>query len=162
MKSNAGRKSKYYKQVRPFLNQIDEWLNNGATEKQVADALNVAYSSWSNYKTQFKELYNICEKPRVKVVLNARGALVKKAMGFTHSVPKAMKLKDIIYENGKKVRETERIEYYNEETYYPPETNAIFGVLNLYDPEYVKDKAHYELKKDELEMKKKVIDAELW
>lgn len=160
--SNAGRKHQYYKQVQPFLSQIDQWLNNGATEKQVAKALNIAYSSWNNYKVQFEELKALCDKPRVNVVLNARGSLVKKSEGFTHTVRRPIKLKETIYENGKKVKVIERLEFYDDVTYYPPDTTAIFGVLNLYDDEYVKDKKAYELKREELDLKKKVVEDGLW
>ena len=160
--AKVGRRSNYYTNVQPYLAKIDEYLKGGATEKQVADVLNVAYSSWNNYKKQFKEFDDICRKPRVNLVLDLRGSLVKKAMGFTHKVQRAMKLKEVIYDNGKRLRETERIEFYDEETYYPPETNAIFGALNIYDPEYVKDKKNYDLKKEELELKKELAKEQLW
>lgn len=161
----AGCKNKYYTRVQPFLSQIEKWLDNGATEKQCADALKVPQSSWSNYKNRFKELDDLCNKPRVGLVLNLRGALVTRALGFSHKVRKAMKLKDIIYENGKKVRETERIEFYDEETYYPPETQAIFGALKIYDPDkldYDIQSQSIQIKKEELELKKEMSKEQLW
>lgn len=150
----AGRKSKYYKQVQPFLEQVDKWLNNGATEKQVAEALNVAYSSWSNYKNEFKELKDLCDKPRVGLILDLRGALVKEAMGYTYEEKKTYIKKD---EEGKEARYTEITQKYAR-----PVTNAIFGALNIYDPEYVKDKKNYDLKREELDLKKELAKEQLW
>lgn len=150
----AGRKNKYYKQVQPFLEQIDKWLNNGATEKQVAEALNVAYSSWSNYKNEFKELRDLCDKPRVGLILDLRGALVKEAMGYTYEEKKTYIKKD---EEGKEARYTEITQKYAR-----PVTNAIFGALNIYDPEYVKDKKNYELKQEELKLKQELAKEQLW
>ena len=153
-KNNVGRPSNYHKQVEPFLAQIDTWLNNGATEKQVAQALNIAYSSWSNYKNQFKELKELCDKPRVGLVLNLRGALVKSALGQKITTKKTYIKKD---QDGKESRYTEIIE-----KEIPPNINAIYGALNVYDDEYVKDKANYDLKKEELELKKQLAKDKLW
>ena len=150
----AGRKSKYDKQVKPFLNQVDKWLNNGATEKQVAEALGVAYSSWSNYKNQFKELKDLCDKPRVNLILDLRGTLVREAKGYTYEEKKTYIRKD---EDGKESKYTEITQKYAR-----PNMNAVFGALNLYDPEYVKDKKNYELKKEELELRKQLADADNW
>lgn len=152
--SKGGRPSRYHKQVRPFLNKIDEWLNNGATEKQVAEALNVAYSSWSNYKLQFKELKDICDKPRVGLVLNLRGALVKAALGQTIETKKTYIKKD---NEGKESKYTEIIS-----KEIPPNINAIYGALNLYDEDYIKDRANYNLRKEELELRKELAKEKLW
>ena len=43
--------------------------------------------------------------------------------------------------------------------YQPPSETAIFGALNRFDPNYKKDKAYYELKKQELELKKEVAKS---
>lgn len=151
----AGRPSKYHKQVQPFLNKVEEWLNQGATEKQIAEALGVAYSSWSNYKNEFKELKDICDKPRVGLILNLRGALVKAALGFTVENKKTYIKKDL--ETGKESRYTEILQ-----KEIPPNITAIYGALNIYDPEYVKDRANYELRREELELRKELAKAELW
>ena len=41
----------------------------------------------------------------------------------------------------------------------PPDTTAIFGALNRFDPNYKKDSAYYELKKQELELKKAIAES---
>ena len=161
-KAKAGRKGKYETCVEPYFDKIETLLNNGATEKQVAETLGVSYPAWNNYKKQYPELKEICEKPRTKLVLSLRGTLVKKAMGFSKRVKRAMKLKEVIYDNGKRLRETERIEFYEEEIYFPPDTTAIFGALNLYDPDYVKDKKGYELKEQELKLREKIAENKDW
>ena len=152
--AKVGRKDKYFKQVKPYLEQIDTWLNQGATEKQIADALRVAYSSWGTYKTKYKELKDLCDKPRVGLILDLRGALVKSALGYTYEEKKTYIKKD---EDGKESRYTEITQKYSQ-----PSTTAIFGALNIYDPEYVKDKKNYELKREELELKKELAKEQLW
>ena len=152
--AKVGRRSNYHTNVEPYLKQIDEYLNNGATEKQIAEALNVAYSSWNNYKKAHPELDEICRKPRVGLILNLRGALVKEALGYTYEEKKTYIKKD---EDGNESRYTEITQKYAR-----PVTNAIFGALNIYDPDYVKDKKNYDLKKEELELKKELAKESLW
>lgn len=152
--AKVGRRSNYDTNIKPYLDRIDQYLNDGATEKQVAEALNVAYSSWNNYKREHKELDDICRKPRVGLILNLRGALVKEALGYTYEEKKTYIKKD---EEGNESRYTEITQKYAR-----PVTNAIFGALNIYDPEYVKDKANYEIKKEELELKKELAKEQLW
>ena len=43
-----------------------------------------------------------------------------------------------------------------------PDTTAIFGALNLYDEDYVKDKKQYELKQQELELRRLSAEAKDW
>ena len=43
---------------------------------------------------------------------------------FTKTLKKAMKVKTVEYENGKKIREIEEIVPYDEEIYIPPNTTA--------------------------------------
>ena len=38
--------------------------------------------------------------------------------------------------------------------FQPPNVTAIFGAYNRFDPNYIKDKAYYELKQQELELKR--------
>jgi len=161
-KNNAGRNCMYFTQVQPFLKDIEEWLDKGASLKQCARNLGVPYSTFNAYKKQFEELDKICKKLRKPVILELRSALVTRALGFTHTTRKAIKVKDVFYDNGKKTRETEKVIYYDEDTYFPPDTTAIFGALNLYDPEYVKDKKNYELKKKQLNLQEKLVEEKIF
>lgn len=150
----AGRKGKYETYVKPRLDQIEKWLSGGAAEHQVADALGISYASFNNYKRDYPELREICEKPRVGVVLDLRSALVNRALGFTYEEKKQYITED---ENGNKKKHTEITT-----KQALPDTTAIFGALNLYDPEYVKDKKAHELKEQELELRRQMAEAKDW
>ena len=152
--ADRGRKGKYDTYVKPRLDQIEKWLNGGASEKQVAEALGISYAAFNNYKRDYKELREICEKPRVGVVLDLRSALVKRALGYQYEEMKQYVTKD---ENGNQKVHTE---IYKKQAL--PDTTAIFGALNLYDPEYVKDKKAHELKEQELELRRQMAEAKEW
>ena len=146
----AGRKNKYETHVAPFFDKIDKWLNEGASEKQVAEQLGISYPAWNNYKVQYAELRELCGKPRTQLIEELRSALVKRALGFTYEEKKVYKKKDA---GGKESVYTEL-----QTKHALPDTTAIFGALNLYDPDYVKDRKSHELKEQELELRKMLAE----
>lgn len=150
----AGRKGKYETHIAPYFETIEKLLNDGASEKQVAESLGISYASWNNYKRDYPELRELCEKPRTRLIEDLRGALVKRALGFTYEEKKQYITED---ENGNKKKHTEITT-----KQALPDTTAIFGALNIYDPEYVKDKKQHELKQQELELRKQMAEAKDW
>ena len=150
----AGRNGKYEKYVKPYFEKIDKLLNDGASEKQVADSLDISYASWNNYKRDYPELKELCEKPRTKLVEDLRSALVKRALGFSYEEKKQYITED---EQGNKKKHTEITT-----KQALPDTTAIFGALNIYDPDYVKDKKQHELKQQELELRKMIAENKDW
>lgn len=148
--AERGRKNKYETFVKPHFEEIEKWLNNGASERQVAEALGISYASFNNYKRDYPELRELCEKPRVGVILELRSALVRRALGFTYEEKKQYITED---EEGGKKNHTEITT-----KQALPDTTAIFGALNLYDPEYVRDKKAHELKEQELELRRQMAE----
>lgn len=157
----AGCKSKYDSHVKPHLNKIRKLLNEGASERQVAETLGISYASFNNYKVQHEELADICREPRGKLIDDLRSALVKKALGYQYE-EKEQYIKQEIdpvtkQPVGKPVMHTRIIT-----KQALPDTTAIFGALNLYDGDYVKDRKQYELKQQELELRKMIAENKDW
>ena len=46
--AKVGRKDKYESIIKPHLKDINEWLNDGASEKNIAKKLGIEYSTWNN------------------------------------------------------------------------------------------------------------------
>lgn len=67
-------------------------------------------------------------------------ALLKKSLGFKEIVKKAIKVKNIDYKDGKRLKETEEVVLVDEETYYPPDTTAQIFWLKNRKPEQWRDK----------------------
>lgn len=144
----AGRKSKYDEYVKPYLNQITEWSRSGATEKEISDALGVALSTFSVYKNEYSELSDALRTGRQTVILNVKAALYKKAVGFEYEEKRGVK-------KGDKVVSTEIYKKYS-----PPDTTAAAMLLRNYDDEYRdKDSAQTDFKRQEIEIKKALAEA---
>lgn len=157
----AGAKSKYETHVKPFFEKIDKLLNNGASEKQVAETLGVSYASFNNYKVKYKELDDLCRKPRTKLIEDLRSALVKRALGFTYEEKEQYMKQDVDPVTKQPTGEA----YMHTKILTKqalPDTTAIFGALNIYDPEYVKDKKNYDLKQQELELRRQMAENKDW
>ena len=149
----AGRPSKYETHIKPHFEQIKKWAERGATERQIAKQLGVAYSSFCLYKTKYLELSELLKSKDTKpLVEELRGALVKKALGFEYKEKKEYIKEDP--ETGNKVK---YLEITTKQSL--PDTTAIFGALNIYDPEYVRDKKNHELREKDYELRKAIAEA---
>lgn len=149
--AKKGRKPKYETYVKPHFGDIEKWLNNGASEEQVAVALGISYASFNNYKRDFPELRELCEKPRVPVVLELRSALIKRALGMKVKKVKKYTKTD---EDGNEVEYTEAIM-----DELPPDVAAInLALKNLDRQNWANDPQALEIKKAELELKKMMAE----
>ncbi len=50
------QKSIYYMTIKPNMDKIQNWVKNGATEKEVANNLGISHSTLVKYKNKFTEL----------------------------------------------------------------------------------------------------------
>lgn len=158
----AGRKNVYESKIKSRFADIETWVKKGATEKSIAKKLGIAYSTFNKYKAEKKEFAELLKKGRETSVDDLENAMFLSAIGGKQSVKKAMKVKRIIYKDGKKDKEIEIMEPYNEEVYIPPNTTAGIFLLKCWgkDRGYTNDPALLELKKKELELKEKAQEDE--
>ena len=149
-----GRPSKYETKVKPFFKEIKAAFDRGVEEKVIAKEIGVSVSSWCEYKNKYSEFAELLKRDEDKtkeILERLDSALLKSAEGFEYQEKKQYITED---ENGKKKKHTEIYTKYS-----PPNPTAIFGAYNRFDPNYKKDKAYYDLKKQELELKKLIADS---
>lgn len=148
--AKTGRKNKYHTHIKPYLKDIPEMLQT-MTEEQVAKRLGVAYSSWNKYKLEFKELTEVIKKGNASLVSELKSVLKKRAKGFQYEERK------VIREHGVVVRE----EIYTKSAL--PDVASINLLLKNYDKDnWANDPQALELRKKELELKEKQVDAATW
>ena len=156
-KSKRGRKNKYETVIKPRENEIKKLIAEGKSEKQIAKYLGVSYTTWKTHKAKISAFSSLIEDSRKGSIEDLEGSMFNMAMGFTKKVKKAMKLKTIEYEDGKKVKEEERIEFYEEEIYIAPSSaSAQFLLKNWAKNKYSNNPAELDQKKEEFEHKKKI------
>lgn len=153
--AKRGRKNKYETVILPRLNEIKELIKQGYTDKEVAEKIGISYTTWKTHKRKIPSFSSLIQESREIPIKNIEDSLYLQALGFTKTVKKAMKLKEVQYDNGKRLKEIERVEYYDEEVYIPPSVSAgQFLLKNWARDKYSNNPAELEVKKEELEHKR--------
>lgn len=148
--TGRGRKSKYETHVKPFIPEIEKWVNT-MTEQQICQRLGVGKTAFNRYKAEFPELENAIKKGRQDLVSDLHSSLIKRARGFTYEEKK------VIEENGVIVRREIT------QKYYPPDVAALNLALKNYDKEnWSNDPQMLEIRKKELKLREKQIENNDW
>lgn len=148
--AKVGRKNKYYTHVEPYLPQIMEMCRT-MTEQQIAEQLGVGYSTFMEYKKQFPELTEILKKGRQNLVAELRSALIKKAKGYDYTET------ETTTEYGEVTKVVEKYKSFG------PDVAAINLLLKNYDKDnWANDPQTLELRKKELELRERQVEANEW
>lgn len=154
--NNRGRKGKYDEYVKPRFNDIAEAAKMGATDKEIAQMLDIHKATFCEYKTKHPELNELLIKNRQTAVFELKAALFKRAKGYTNSE------KTIVIDPDGGV--TEKIV----EKHYPADPACCMILLKHWDKDsdgrskWCNDPATLHLKEKELELKKKQIEQNEW
>jgi len=149
------------------LEQIKEWLSQGIT--MTAIAKNLRISKQTLYK-HLKDFLQYDEADGLDAIKNARAPAVKNlensmyeaAMGGKVTLKQVVKLKHIEYnENGKKAREWEELKEVEVEEYIKQDTTAGIFLLKNWG-NYMNEPRAMEIRKKELELREKQVDATVW
>ncbi len=124
-------KSKYETHVEPRLKEVTAWAEAGVTEKNIAAALGISYSSLQSYKNRYLDFSKAFTRACAVADEAVENSLYKKCTGYTVKLQKTFKVKRVIYEDGKKVSEKEELVTGYDEVHVPADTNAqIFWLTN--------------------------------
>lgn len=134
-------KGKYQKWLEPeSLILLEGWARDGLTDEQIAKNMGISYSTLKDWKNKYPAISATLKKGKEIVDTEVENALLQKALGMKKTVQKPIKLKEIKYDNGKRVSENERIEYAEEEVFIPPDTTAQIFWLKNRRPDKWRDK----------------------
>ena len=127
-------KSKYETNVFPKLFLVEMWARDGLTERQIADNLGVAMSTFCLYKGKYSELSEALTKGKEVADYEVENALFKRACGFTYEE----KVKELVIDPDTK-EETYKVTKIVEKTALPDTTAQIYWLKNR-KPDVWKDK----------------------
>lgn len=113
------------------LLRIEAWARDGLSDEQISKNMGIATSTLYNWKNEHLEILEALKKGKDIADIQIENALFKKAQGYNAKIRKAFKVKEVIYKDGKRLKETERIEYAEDEVHIPADTTAqIFWLKN--------------------------------
>lgn len=91
-------KSKYFTHVEPKLTLVEGWARDGLTDEQIAKNLNIAYSTFKEYKNKYSAFSATLKKGKEVIDYEVENALLKRALGYEYD--------EVTYEHGE---ETKRV-----------------------------------------------------
>ena len=151
----AGRPSKYDTHIKPYFEDIKRMCMY-MTDRQIAERLGVAYSSFNLYKKNKVEFSELIKEGRQNLVFELKGNLIRASKGYKYSEKKIIKERD---ESGNMVVVREEIS----EKYMRPDVAATNLLLKNYDKEnWANDPQELELKKKALELQKEKLENGTW
>lgn len=160
-----GRKNSYDTKIKPRFDEITEWLEQGATEKEIAKRLGVSYTgSFSKYKNERPEFLELLKTGRQKPVEDIKAAMFKRATGFNYEEKKVTEQQ--IKFNDPELGELPAKVIKTETTvkHALPDVTAALILLKHWakDEGWTSDPQTLEIKKKELKLKEKQAEKEIW
>lgn len=152
--AKAGRKNAYDTIIKPRFDDITEWLRNGATEKQIYENLGIDKATFYRYKDSKSEFRDLLKNGRSSLIIQLRGALVKKALGYTYTEIKQYN----------KIEDGKPVQYVEETTKTAhPDVAALNLCLKNYDADdWANDPQLLKLKEKELDLRREIADKDKW
>lgn len=174
-----GRPSKYETHVKARFDEIKEWLNMGATESEIAKNLGIANSTFMDYQNKYPDFSDFLKENRKKPVEEIKAAMMKRALGFKYEEKKVTTqqidftdwVSDILLDAGINVEKLKRPTLIKTEVTTKtvlPDVTACLILLKHWDKDengnakWTGDPASLEIKKEELEIKKKQAENDNW
>lgn len=134
-------KGKYEKWLEPEnLILLEGWARDGLTDEQIAHNMGITRETLRVWKNKHSVISVTLKKGKEVVDTEVENALLQKALGITKTVQKPIKIKEVKYDNGKRVSEKESISYAEEEVFIPPDTTAQIFWLKNRRPDKWRDK----------------------
>jgi len=151
------RPSKYFTHVEPKMFMIKSWARDGDTDEAIANKLEVAYSTFREYKKKYPELSALLKNNKEVADYQVVDSLHKKCVGTYVKEQRAFKCKSEWYdENGKKCSE-EVVKVVDVDVFIPPDTMAMAIWLNNRMP----DKWRRNANKEKLDAERFKHDKEI-
>jgi hypothetical protein len=112
----------------------------GMTDKQLAIFFGVTEQTINNWKHSHPSFFESLKKGKQPADSEVVDALYGRAKGAEWIEQKEVKLRTVIYENGKRLKEEERVEVVELTKRAPPDTTACIFWLKNRQPVYWRDK----------------------
>lgn len=150
-KSNRGRKSKYETNVQPRLLEIAAWCRDGLDDKQIAEKLGISHESFYKYKRENIEFADTLKETKEIADIKVENSLNKNANGYDYEEQTVVMKKEVIYKDGKRVKEVTYPEVITLTKHKEAETKAQMFWLQNRKPEKWRNQSQVELKVSKLE-----------
>ena len=127
-----------------YSEQVQKLARLGATDKDLADFFDVSEQTINTWKDKHPEFLESLKAGKAGSDMGVADRLHQRAMGYEWDEPQAIKVKEVIYQDGKRLKETERVEVVTVHRVVPPDTAACIFWLKNRRPDRWRDKQDHE------------------
>lgn len=138
----AGRKTAYKSE---YEEQAKKLCMLGATDVTLADFFEVKVSTINNWKKKHPAFLESLKKGKLTADAEVASKLFDRATGFEWDEQQAIKVKEVNYKDGKRLRESEHVEMVTVHRVVPPDTTAIIFWLKNRQKADWRDKQDHEV-----------------
>ena len=130
------------------LAKLEEMAAACITDNELMAQMGIANTTFYRWRAENEEIENAIVAGRNGAAAEAHNkavenSLLERCLGGEHTVMKAMKVKEIAYDERGRRREEERIELVAETVYVPADTNAIKFWLTNRSPDKWKNRTEF-------------------
>lgn len=148
----TGRKGKYESSVKARFAEIRRWCESGATDKEIIEMLGISTSAFYDYLSKHGEFSELLKGARKVPVREIKAALYRRATGFQYVDEQE------IIEDGVTIRKVRNIK-----TALPDPASAMILLKHWAKEEgWTNDPAALEIRKQELELRRKQLENNEW
>lgn len=134
-------KSKYKEWLEPDnLLRLEAWARDGLTLEQLASNMGIVVSTLCEWKNKYVEISEAIKKNKELVDIEVENALLKNAKGYYYVEQVMSTKREVIYENGKRLKEISEPVAFEITRYKAPESIAQFFWLKNRKPNDWRDK----------------------
>ena len=151
MANRRGRKSKYETNVKPRLLEIAAWCRDGLTDKEIAEKLGISQDSFYVYKNKHTEFSDTLKETKEIADIKVENSLNKNANGYDYEEQTVVMKKEVIYKDGKRVKEVTYPEIITITKHKEAETKAQMFWLQNRKPEKWRNQSQIYLRVNKLE-----------
>ena len=120
------------------LTILAAWARAGKTDDEIAKLVGISRSSLGEWKKKHEKISEALSTGKDYADRLVENSLYRAALGYTVTNKKPIKTRHVTYENGKKIKEDEVIEYAEETVHVEGDTKAIVFWLENRMPEWRK------------------------
>lgn len=119
---------------------LEAWARDGFIDKDFAEKMDISLSTFYEWKKKYSEFSEAIKKGKEIVDIEVENALLKNAKGFYYPEEVVASKKEVIYENGKRVKEVVDPVVITINKFKPSETAAAIFWLKNRKPNVWRDK----------------------
>lgn len=120
------------------LTILAAWARAGKTDDEIAKLVGISRSTLGEWKKKHEKISEALSTGKDYADRLVENSLYRAALGYTVTNKKPIKTRHVTYENGKKIKEDEVIEYAEETVHVEGDTKAIVFWLENRMPEWRK------------------------